>query len=305
VDPAPSPQTAPATARPAPDKRRRPFTRLITIGVRIAALSYIGWCVTLYFVQNRLLFPAGITHASPNGRPPQHAEQLWLDAAPGVRVEGWLVKPSSASPGDRLPLLIFFHGNAETIDDSIGHAELYIKLGFAVFLPEYRGYGRSGGSPSQSAIASDMLRFRDLLAGRPDIDPARILYHGRSLGGGVACDLARTRPPSGLVLESTFTSVSGFCWGFGIPPLLCSNPFRNDEVVRSLDAPILILHGTQDDIIPVANGRALRGLARRATYLEMAGHHNDFPTDWRLYERSIGDFVAPWSPALSVKAADR
>jgi pimeloyl-ACP methyl ester carboxylesterase len=286
----------------APAARRRPLKRALAIIFRVAVLCYVGWCVALYFVQNRILFPAGLTHANLTARLPPDVEQLWLDAAPGVRIEAWLVKPSSPSPDGRLPLVIFFHGNAETIDDSIGHAELYTKLGFAVLLPEYRGYGRSGGSPSQSAIAEDMLRFRDFLAARSDLDSDRILYHGRSLGGGVACELARTRPPAALVLESTFASVSGFCWGFGIPPFLCSNPFRSDDVVRTLDVPVLILHGTQDDIIPVANGHALRDLARRGTYVEMSGHHNDFPTDWRLYERSVAAFAAPWAPALSAKA---
>lgn len=222
---------------------------------------------------------------------PPNIERLWLNVDDATRVEAWLVKPQRPTVGPN-PAVIFFHGNAETIDDSVGHAEIYTKLGYAVLLPEYRGYGRSGGSPSQAAIRSDMGRFYDLLHARSDIDPSRIIYHGRSLGGGVACDLARSRPPAGMILESTFTSVASFCWGFGVPPFLCRNPFHSDDVVQALDRPLLIVHGAEDNIVPVSHGRTLRDLARHGTYLEMAGRHNDFPQDWFRYEREIGAFVA-------------
>jgi fermentation-respiration switch protein FrsA (DUF1100 family) len=293
-----------ATSTVALLKRRR-VPRAFVILPRLAILSYVGWCIALYVAQNRILFPSDLARASTVEPTPKDAEKLWLDIDGGQRVEGWLFKPASAHPGDRLPAVIFFHGNAETIDDSIGHAELYTNLGFAVLLPEYRGYGRSGGSPSQSAIAADILRFHDMLAARPDIDPARIIYHGRSIGGGVACELARTRPPVAMVLESTFTSVAGFSWRFGIPPILCSNPFRNDNVVRTLETPLLIMHGTDDDIVPVAHGRALRDLARHGTYIEMPGRHNDFPSDWRLYERSIATFVSSFAQPVTAQPGAR
>lgn len=261
--------------------------------VRVLILAYLGWCGFLYFTQESVLFPTSMTRRSGAGALPRNTERIWLDAADGVRVEAWFIKPSTPAPAGGWPAAIFFHGNAETIDDYVGHADLYLRLGFAVLLPEYRGYGRSGGSPSQSAIGADMVRFYDLLSARPDVDRTRIVFHGQSLGGGVACDLASKRAPAALVLESTFTSVASMCWSYGVPPLLCRNPFHSDDVVRGLDAPILIMHGTEDDIVPVSHGRRLRDLARRGTYVEMPGHHNDFPSDWVKYQKAIADIAGP------------
>lgn len=280
-----------------PRPRRGPLRRLVISVLRISLMTYLAWCGYLYFFQERVLFPASLTRRAGQPALPSTVERLWLDVGAGERVEAWLLRPADAPRDARLPAAIFFHGNAESIDDSLGHAEIYTALGYACLLPEYRGYGRSGGSPSQSAIARDMLRFHDLLAARPDIDPARIVYHGRSVGGGIACDLARARPPAAMVLESTFTSVASFCWGYGVPPALCRNPFRNDDVLRTLDCPVLILHGSDDRLVPVAHARELCKACKDPTYVELPGDHNDFPRDWNRYERAITGLLKALAPA--------
>jgi fermentation-respiration switch protein FrsA (DUF1100 family) len=253
-------------------------------------IAYPVWCGGLYFMQNRILYPTGVL-GNVAARAPAGVEPIWIEPRPGVRVEAWLVKPKGAAPGAKLPLAVFFHGNAETIDDSIGHAEVYTGHGWAALLPEYRGYGRSGGSPNQRALTADAVAFYDAVAARPDIDASRVVLHGRSLGGGVACAVAAKRPCAGLILESTFTSVASFCWGMAVPPVLCGNPYHNDRVVEKLDVPVLVMHGTLDEIIPVAHGRKLKELARHGSYLEMPAGHNNFPPDFAAYERAVRAFL--------------
>src|SRR4051812_28813717 len=99
-------------ARP-PRSRRR---RVLISALRIAILAYLAWCALVYFQQNRILFPAGMTRATANGAIPKNTESLCLDIGNRQKVEAWLLRPASAKPTDRLPLVIFFHGNAETID---------------------------------------------------------------------------------------------------------------------------------------------------------------------------------------------
>src|SRR5690606_14605281 len=101
----------------------------------------------------------------------------------------------------------------------------YRELGLAVLLVEYPGYGRSGGSPSEASITRAALAAYDRLVARADIDPARIVLHGRSLGGGVVAVLSDARAAAALVLESSFTGVTAFASGMLLPPLLVRDPF--------------------------------------------------------------------------------
>jgi len=119
------------------------------------------------------------------------------------------------------------------------------------------------------------------------VDPARVVYHGRSLGGGVAAGLAAVQPPAALVLECTFTSLASFAPRFLAPPFLIRHPFRVDRALRGFTRPTLILHGTDDEIIPVSHGRRLHALLPGSAYAEMPARHNDFPTDWDAYERAV------------------
>lgn len=263
--------------------------RLVSHGFLFAA-GYVAWCAILFFKQDAMIFPRELA-----GRPVEatgpNVERVWIDAADGVRVEAWYLTPRPALPGPPAAAVIFAHGNAELIDDSLTSVATYNAWGLAVLLPEYRGYGRSGGVPSEEAIVADSARFHDWLAARPDVDRTRIIFHGRSLGGGVAAALAARRRPAALILESTFTSVASFASGYGVPAFLCRHPFRTDLVLAGLDRPVLIFHGTDDTIVPVAHGRRLHELAPSAEYHEMRCGHNEFPCDPAAYWAIIRAFL--------------
>jgi alpha-beta hydrolase superfamily lysophospholipase len=273
----------------------------IMIYLILVILVYAGWCVILYSCQDRLVWPTDL--AQPQAARPKNAEIVSLPIEPGGVVESWFFPQSApstahdAQPDERrkpAPAVIYFHGNAELIDQQDRIVQGYGKIGVSVFLPEYRGYGRSAGKPSEKEIAADMIRFYDLLIRRADVDPSRIVFHGRSVGGGVAADLAARRTPAALILESTFTSVARMALKFGAPPFLLKNPFHTDRVVEALDVPMLIFHGTRDTVVPVSHGRRLHELARRSTYVEYNSDHNDFPGEgneeayWREVQAFLG-----------------
>ena len=94
-----------------------------------------------------------------------------------------------------------------------------------------------------------------------------------------------------MILESTFTSVTAFFSRFAIPSFVCTNPFATDRVITDLACPILIFHGTHDEVVPVAHGRRLHELAPRSRYVEMNAGHNDFPPDREQYWTTIHAFL--------------
>lgn len=249
----------------------------------------ISGCV-LYASQDAILFPRKYTNPRPGATPPMGTELVTVTLSDGAIVEGWF-KPGAREGGAPGPAVLFCHGNAELIDDNLGMIREYTRRGLSVMLMEYPGYGRSGGAPSQASITEAGLAFFDVLASRPEVDPARIVVHGRSLGGGAAAQVFKQRPAAAMIVESTFTSVSSMARKYAMPSVLVKHPFRTDEVIRGDPRPLLIFHGTQDEIIPVAHGRRLAEIRPDAMYIETPGDHNGYPPDPEAYWRKIDEFL--------------
>jgi hypothetical protein len=242
-------------------------------------------------IQRQILFPRHLLQPMPGaGKDVPGLEKIWIDSPQG-RVEGWLLPGSGVSAQKPGPVVIFAHGNGELIDDWPQEMDGYRGIGVSVFLPEYRGYGRSAGAPSQESIGEDFLRFYDIVAARFDVDRDRMVFHGRSLGGGAVCDLASKRKPCALILQSTFTSVKDMARRFMMPGPLVSDPFDNNSVVRSLDLPILIIHGRNDDLIPFEHAERNRDAAKNVKLIQYDCGHNDCPPDWTVYWRDLHDFL--------------
>lgn len=259
----------------------RPWWR----GVRFVLITYLCWCLVLTSCQSSMIFPRHAAGpALPDAAIPRGVERWWIDTAEGPRVEAWYFPPPGEEPA---PAAIIFHGNGELIDHLTEYARWYQQRGFAVLVPEYRGYGRSGGSPSEKAIVADARAFHERLLARPEIDKQRIVLHGRSLGSAVAAQLAAHHPPAAVVLESPFISINAMAARYFVPSFLVRHSFRTDLVLPKLGRPVLILHSTDDEIVPYSHGKRLHELTPGSKLVDLSGSHNAALSEQRQYWASI------------------
>jgi fermentation-respiration switch protein FrsA (DUF1100 family) len=248
---------------------------VLPLGLTVTALV-AGYWTLLFLAQRSLLFPAPPAAGAPPR--PADAQQLWLATAAGS-TEAWFLPPTAPVAGPS-PLILYTHGNGELIDYWPPAFAEPRRWGVAVLLVEYPGYGRSAGHPSEATITEAVLAAYDWAQARPDVHPGRIVAYGRSVGGGPACQLAARRPVAALVLESTFTSVRVFARGFGAPAFLVRDRFDNLAVVRQYRGPVLLLHGSRDDIIDPRQSRVLAAAAPQAELHLLPCGHNDCPPPW-------------------------
>ena len=187
--------------------------------------------------------------------------------------------PAGAEPRAHVLLC---HGNAGNVGDRVPHAALLCAAGLDVLLFDYRGYGRSSGRASEEGTYDDARAARSALLARPEVNHDRVVYLGESLGGAVALALALEQPPAGLVLMSAFTSIRDMARRHYpiVPPPLVPDAYPSLHRVRDLRAPLLVIHGERDEIVPPLYGEALYDAApdpKRLHIVEGAGH-NDLVT---------------------------
>jgi len=231
----------------------------------VAVLAYVGLAAFGYFLSDRLIFQPP--------PPTYRAGQLPLTMIPGAD-DVSLAALYLPNPGAQLTIL-YAHGNAEDLGVVAPMLEELRRHGFAVLGFDYRGYGASSGGPTTTSGAiRDMESVYQYAVHTLGVQPSRLVLYGRSVGGGPAADLAARLPSGGLVLESTFTSAFVVMTRV---PLLPFDRFPNLRHVRSVHAPVLVIHGTADEVIPVSHGRRLYEAAnapKRALWVDGA-HHND------------------------------
>lgn len=227
---------------------------------------------------------------------PADAEQVWIERD-GARIEGWFF-PATRYRG-RAPVVLYFHGNAEWIDNSIYVADTYRARGYAVLLTEYRGYGRSTGRPGAATHAGDAVAFYDWLARRPEIDPRSIVIHGRSLGGSAAGGvLAAGRRPCAVVLESTFTSLGDAVASHGVDRAIAGGHLNTLAAVQRYPGPVLVLHGQTDELIPFNHGQILGTASPTTRLVAFPGGHNP-AAPWTDLMGAIDPFLSatPCAPS--------
>ncbi len=188
----------------------------------LALVLFSAYELFLGYMQDQLVYPGAFAHLAPaTATLPPGVEQAFVETEPGVRVEGWFYPAADASGSAKRPAVLITHGNYETIDGGMYHAQGLHDLGLSVLLVEYRGYGRCAGKPTQTGILRDLLAWQTWLAARPEVDSTRIVYFGRSLGGAAAAQLAGGSSTA-LILESTFSSLDSMAAParLGLPILL-------------------------------------------------------------------------------------
>ncbi|WP_194820349.1 alpha/beta hydrolase [Nocardia sp. XZ_19_385] len=219
---------------------------------------------------------------------------LSIETADGETVHAWWL-PARRSIGH----VLFAHGNAGNIGDRVPIYALLTDAGFDVLAFDYRGYGRSTGRPSEHGTYLDARAARQALLEQPGVDPDRIVYLGKSLGGGVMLELATEHPPAGLILVSTFTGIRDAArsvYPF-LPAPFVPNAYPSLRRIRKLQAPVLITHGDQDDLLPLRHAERLYAAAREPKQLEVfaGAGHNDLI--FSAGSRWI-DLVSTWSKGV-------
>lgn len=286
-----------------PAAPKRTWRQRIVWQAKRLLVLYLIYATVLFALQRWILFPRHFIQAVANpGQGVDGLERVWIDTPEG-RVEAWFLPGRDVTAERPGPAVIFGHGNAELIDHWPNDMAAYRHLGVSVLMPEYRGYGRSAGSPSQDAISHDFLTLYDWVVQRPDVDPKRIIFHGRSVGGGAVCVLARRHPPAAMILQSTFTSVSDLSSRYFVPRFLVSDPFDNLSVVSRLTCPILIAHGRHDSVIPFVHGERLRDAAKHCTFVPYDCDHNDCPPDWLTFMGEVERLLRDAGILSPVKAS--
>jgi uncharacterized protein len=207
---------------------------------------------------------------------PARFEDLTIPTEDGERLHGWWIPAAAPTIGH----VLLCHGNAGNVGDRVLHAGLLSAAGFDVLLFDYRGYGRSSGRPSEHGTYLDARAARAMLP-----ESAPVLYLGESLGGAIALELAVDLPPAGLILQSTFTGVRAMArlhYAF-IPRALVPDAYPSLRIIPRLRAPLLVMHGSDDSIVPLMDGEALFEAApepKRIEVLAGAGHNDLVGPRW-------------------------
>jgi fermentation-respiration switch protein FrsA (DUF1100 family) len=255
----------------------------------VVAALYGGLAVIARLLVGRALYhPEAASGRAPAGW------QL-LRGADGSEVAVWHLP----NPEARFTLWLF-HGNAEDLGDLEPGLRVLHAAGFAVFAKDYPGYGRSSGRPSEAALYASARLARTHLRGPLQVPAAQTILYGRSLGGGPAVQMATEERAGGLVLQSTFTSVYRVMprW-----PVLPFDVFENERKLPLVACPVLVMHGREDEMIPVAHGEALWAAApgeKRSLWVPGAGHNDLAEVAGERYWESLREFAGVCAQARRV-----
>jgi alpha-beta hydrolase superfamily lysophospholipase len=238
----------------------------------IAAIFYGGMLTVLYLSQERLLFRAAVLPGDHRFKFSQPFEEIRIPV-PGAILNA-LYFPQQDSRG----LVFFLHGNAGNVETWTTGLDFYQRVGYDLFMLDYRGYGKSTGSMrSEAELHADVRAAWDAIAPRYGGKP--IVVYGRSLGSGLAASLARDVHPALLVLVSPYTSIAAAAKrSYPLAPeWLLKYPLRTDAIIGDVTSPVVLLHGRDDALIPSSDSEHLQALARSPVELVLidgAGHND-------------------------------
>jgi len=240
----------------------------------ILAAGYVAGLVLLFAKQRSMLFPIPTAERiAPAAAGFPQAEEHVLTTSDGEKVIVWHVPPK---PGR--DVVLFFHGNGDFLAGLAGRFKAIIADGTGLVALSYRGYAGSTGSPSEDGLLRDGAAAYSFAAAR--YDAQRIVAWGFSLGTGVAVAVASEHPVRQLILEAPYTSIADVAAAqFRFVPvhLLIRDPLHSDERIARVTVPLLIVHGAQDQTIPIAFGEKLYALAHEPKQFVRipAGGHDD------------------------------
>lgn len=271
----------------------------MTMLLKITGLAALCWLIAgayVYMSQRRLVYsPTRDMRATPADAGLPH-EDVFLTTAQGTRIHAWW----TPCPDARLTVL-FCHGNGGNLSHRVPTLQILHELNVNVLAFDYSGYGQSTGKPSETATRADVDAAWNWLTQTRGIAAGSIVLQGRSLGGGVAADLAARLtdqgiPPAGLIMESTFTSIPDmgadkYPW---LPVrLLARFRYESARALERTRIPALFIHSPDDDIVPFAHGRRLfEKYEGPREFLQIHGDHNSgYMESGEIYRAGLDRFL--------------
>ena len=251
----------------------QPRTRLIKL-VPFTALLVVVLTMLRWFEHRQVYMPDSRieVESAALGRP---CEDVFFTAADGVRLNGWFFPANS--PRGHLAILLL-HGNAGNISHRLNYCQAWLELGVSVLLFDYRGYGRSEGRPDEEGTYRDAQAADQWLV-KKGFAPDHIIALGKSLGGGIASELAVRETIGGLILQNTFTSIPDV--GTEIFPFLpvrwlAKIRYDTHSKLPRVRVPVLVAHSRQDELIGFHHGeRNFAAANEPKMFLELQGGHNE------------------------------
>ena len=229
-----------------------------------------------WLTQRQMMYFPSPDVGSPADAGLPQAEAVTFTAEDGVTLGGWFAP--TANPR---ATVIVFNGNAGNRSYRADIAQRLNAAGFSVLLFDYRGYGDSGGVPTEEGLARDARAARRYALSRADVDANRVVYFGESLGSGVAVRLAAEQPPRALILRSPFTSfvdVGRIHYGYLPVGWLLRDRYASIDRIAQVKTPVLMIAGSNDTIVPASLSRRLFDAAlepKRLVIVEGADHNDD------------------------------
>ena len=265
--------------------------------VTLAAGFILGLVVVAFVFWSQLekryiFFPSAAIEQTPGDFGIEY-EEVFFTTRDGLNLHGWYL------PGTGDVTWLWFHGNGGNISHRVEELALFRhRLGVNQFIFDYRGYGRSSGTPSEKGTYQDSRAALEYLTSRSDLAPEKIVYFGRSLGAAVAVELAASREPLGLVLVAPFSSISDMAKvAFPFTPfhLLVRGRYDSITTIRQIHRPVLILHGDQDATVPLSQGKKLFEAAnqpKRFQLLPRTAHNDTYSAGGGSYWDTLNEFLA-------------
>jgi uncharacterized protein len=263
------------------------MTALIGIGVALVCL-YVAMAAILYVAQRSLMYFPEVIRTPPAQAGLPEAQEATLTTADGERIFAWHV-----APRDGKPVILYLHGNGGALRYRVERFRKFVADGIGLIAIDYRGYGGSSGSPSEAGLIADGEAAYAFATAR--YPAQQIALWGESLGAAVAVALAADKPVGRVILEAPFTSAVALAavhyWYMPVG-LLMKDKFRADERIGKIAAPVLILHGIHDRVVPFAMGERMFELtkAHRDIVRFLDGDHEDLDHHGALH--AVGRFLA-------------
>ncbi len=274
--------------------------RTLLILLATFAVLYLAFGLMLYLLQGSMVFLANLPGRALDAVPSDvglEYEDVSIDTEDGERLHGWYV--ATANPRG---VLLFFHGNAGNISHRLESILIFNQLQLDVLIIDYRGYGQSSGKASEQGTYGDARAAWTWLLEQRGVAPGRIVIFGRSLGGAIGAWLASQLPaeqqPAALIVESSFTSGPDMARRlYPVYParLLARLKYPVVEYVKRLACPVLVVHSRDDEIIPLAMGRAIfEAVSGPKDFIELRGDHNaGFWISRETYSAGLAGFLDP------------